>query len=73
MIHHRNVEVQSHRVTTGNDSSRNSAAANKENDSKPPDYDDALTFRKAKIPDEGYPEPSLVDEPPPPSYDSVDK
>lgn len=73
--------MQSHRVTTipsvsdeptGNGSSRNSAAANKEYDSKkPPDYNDALAYRKAKISDEGYPEPSLVDEPPPPSYDSV--
>ena len=34
---------------------------------KPPDYNDALKYRKSF--DEGYPEPSLVDQPP--SYDSV--
>ena len=34
---------------------------------KPPDYNDALKYRKSL--DEGYPEPSLVDQPP--SYDSV--
>ena len=51
---------------------KNSAATSNNYDpKKPPDYNDALTYRKPKIPDEGYPEPSLVDEPPPPSYDSV--
>lgn len=44
---------------------------------KPPDYNDALKYRKAmdegypepSLVDDGYPEPSLVDQPP--SYDSV--
>jgi len=44
---------------------------------KPPDYNDALKYRKAmgegypepSLVDDGYPEPSLVGQPP--SYDSV--
>lgn len=46
-------------------------ASNEYDAKKPPDYNEALTYRKPEIPDEGYPEPSLVNEPPPPSYDSV--
>lgn len=38
---------------------------------KPPDYNDALAYRKSEIQDEGYPEPSLVDGPQPPSYDAL--
>ena len=57
---------------TGDDSAENSTAVNNGYDSKkPPDYNDALAYRKSNIPEEGYPEPSLVDEPPPPKYDSV--
>ena len=80
-MYYSNVELQSHRATTvpsvfydptGDDTPQNSAATSNNYDpKKPPDYNDALTYRKPKIPDEGYPEPSLVDEPPPPSYDSV--
>ena len=36
---------------------------------KPPDYEEALAYRKPA--EEGYPEPSLVDGPQPPSYDAV--
>lgn len=40
--------------------------------SKPPDYQEALAYRKPPISEEeGYPEPSLVDGPQPPSYDAV--
>ena len=75
-----NVELQSHRATTvpsvfyeptGDDTPQNSAATSNYDSKKPPDYKDALTYCKPTIPDEGYPEPSLVDEPPPPTYDSV--
>jgi len=34
---------------------------------RPPDYSDALRYRSAE--EEGYPEPSLVDQPP--SYDAI--
>ena len=41
-------------------------------DIRPPDYQEALTFRKTEMSeDERYPEPSLVDGPQPPSYDAV--
>ena len=70
--------MHSHRIdneTTGDDNTGNyttTTTASREYDSnKPPDYSDALAYRKSTIPNEGYPEPSLVDEPPPPSYDSV--
>ena len=74
------VELQSHRAVqsdfyepTGDDDTPQSSAAagSKYDPKKPPDYHDALTYRKTTNPDEGYPEPSLVDEPQPPSYDSV--
>jgi len=70
--------LQSHHVaneTTGNINAGNSTttttASNEYDSKKPPHYNDALAYRKPTISDEGYPEPSLVDEPPPPSYDSV--
>lgn len=57
---------------TGDNTPGSSGTASNEYDAKkPPDYNEALTYRKPEIPDEGYPEPSLVNEPPPPSYDSV--
>jgi len=34
---------------------------------RPPDYNDALQYRRSE--EEGYPEPSLVDQPP--SYDAI--
>ena len=34
---------------------------------RPPDYNDALQFRRTEV--DGYPEPSLVDQPP--SYDAI--
>jgi len=44
------------------------------NKSKPPEYDEALAYCKSAPPeDNGYPEPSLVDESQPPSYDAVFK
>jgi len=64
------VQLQSH--ATSDDLSDTEPATNSEYDSsKPPAYDDALTYCKTEPDDDGYPEPSLVDEPPPPSYDSV--
>ena len=69
------VELQSEDTTTNDHSSDTELVATSEYDSsKPPAYDDALTYCKTVSPDndvEGYPEPSLVDVPPPPSYDSV--
>ena len=41
-------------------------------DGRPPDYQEALAYRKIEKQEaEGYPEPSLVDGPQPPSYDAV--
>ena len=73
-----NVELRSHATTvpsdfyepTDDDTSHNNSTSNNYDPKKPPDYGDALAYRKPTFPDEGYPEPSLVD-PPPPSYDSV--
>lgn len=87
LFYHSNIESQSNHVTTvpsafseptGNSSptagsSSPTASISEYDAKKPPNYNDALTYRKAEIPDEGYPEPSLVDELPPPSYDSVTK
>jgi len=54
---------------TGDESTENVNNEPEYDSKKPPDYNDALAYRKPS--DEGCPEPSLVDEPPPPSYDSV--
>ena len=70
-----NVELESHPTTVPSDfyepTDDDTSARNNHDPKKPPDYSDALTYRKPTFPDEGYPEPSLVDEPPPPSYDSI--
>ena len=75
VLFHSDAELQSHRVTTtttSHDTSSDFTAASSKYDSdKPPDYHEALTYRKPSVPDEGYPEPSLVDDPPPPSYNFV--
>jgi len=56
-------------------SSSNSSSSSEDNykpgGEKPPDYKHALKYRETKE-DEGNPEPSLVDDaPPPPSYDTT--
>ena len=70
-----NAEFRSHRVTTTTSShdtpSDFTAASSKYDSDKPPNYNEALTYRKPSVPDEGYPESSLVDEPPPPNYNFV--
>ena len=64
------AQLQSH--TTSDHLSDTEPATNSEYDSsKPPAYDDALTYCKTEPDDDGYPEPSLVNEPPPSSYDSI--
>ena len=81
LFYHSNIESpQSNHVTTvpsafsePTGSSSPTASISEYDAKKPPNYNDALTYRKAEIPGEGYPESSLVDELPPPSYDSVTK
>ena len=51
-------------------SSNGSEDSYKPGGDKPPDYKHALKYCEAKE-DEGYPEPSLVDDTPPPSYDTA--
>ena len=52
---------------------RSNAAATSDtsthDDGRPPDYQEALAYRKTE--EVGYPEPSLVDGPQPPSYDAA--
>ena len=69
--HHTTAVPSDFYEPTGDDDTSRNSASNNYDPKKPPDYSNALTYRKPTFPDEGCPEPSLVDEPPPPSYDSV--
>ena len=62
----------SNAASTSANNTHDSNADSARDSNKPPDYEEALAYRKSEmLKDEGYPEPSLVDGPQPPSYDAV--